>query len=165
MIALQISDNKSFMGQLLLHEAFDNFLVNEVDLSVAYSVHMNGKINKDWLDDSEKEALEGREYSTWKELKGVVYQMIRGNRSPLSMKIVFALNSNNLEKIVKRTGGTWKASDVEGLYLNIRYENGQTFLITGTSYRTFTLDKSLEHEWDDSVKTYLKHYQISFEER
>jgi hypothetical protein len=46
----------------------------------------------------------------------------------------------------------------------VRYEKGNLYLITGTSIKTFTLDKSLEQVWDADMKTFLKHYEISAEE-
>ena len=48
------------------------------------------------------------------------------------------------------------AEDVQGLYLNIRYDGKHLSCITGTSFKTFTLDKSLEHAWDEMVQKFLK---------
>ena len=46
--------------------------------------------------------------------------------------------------------------------MNIRYEDGELFCVTGTSVNFFTLDKSLETEWDEAVKGFLKEHQIPY---
>jgi predicted fused transcriptional regulator/phosphomethylpyrimidine kinase len=52
---------------------------------------------------------------------------------------------------------------VQGLYLNIRY-NGETLTcITGTSFKTFTMDKTLEHAWDEMTENFFKKKGIDFE--
>jgi len=53
---------------------------------------------------------------------------------------------------------------VGGLYLNVRFEKGELRIITGTAIKTFTLDKTLEQEWDIKVKAMLKEQGIIFEE-
>ncbi len=42
------------------------------------------------------------------------------------------------------------------MYLNIRYENGELYCVTGTSVNFFTLDKSLDEEWDEAVKQFFR---------
>ena len=45
--------------------------------------------------------------------------------------------------------------DVQGLYLNLKFDGMHLTCITGTSFRTFTMDKSLEHAWDEMVKKFF----------
>ena len=53
---------------------------------------------------------------------------------------------------------------VKGLYVNIRYEEEKLTCVTGTSVSVFTLDKTLDEEWDQGFKAFLKHNQIPFME-
>ena len=53
---------------------------------------------------------------------------------------------------------------VKGLYVNIRYEDEKLTCITGTSVSVFTMDKTLDEEWDNGFKGFLKQNQIPFEE-
>ena len=46
------------------------------------------------------------------------------------------------------------------LYLNIRYEEGELYCITGTALKFFTLDKALEVQWDESVREFFRSRQI-----
>ncbi|MEG1993258.1 MAG: DUF5721 family protein [Acetivibrio sp.] len=163
MTAFKIVEIKSFMGQLLLQEVFDNFLVSDIEIQTANFYKINGRLNKSWFEEEEKELVSNREYSNWRELKGLVYQIIKGNKSPQSMKLVFQLSKENTMKIVERAGSSFSMEDVDGLFLNLRYEKGELTLITGTSMKTFTLNKTLEQEWDGNLKQFLKHYEIVFE--
>ena len=73
------------------------------------------------------------------------------------------MSKSNVEKLVQQAGLTGKF-DIEGLLLNIIYRNGEIHCITGTSLKQFTLDKSLEKEWDFMVGKFFKHNQMDFEE-
>ena len=42
------------------------------------------------------------------------------------------------------------------MYLNIRYEDGALYCITGLSLGFFTLDKTLEDLWDRSAEEFLR---------
>ncbi|MFW5669005.1 MAG: DUF5721 family protein, partial [Acetivibrio ethanolgignens] len=81
-----------------------------------------------------------------------------------SMKLILLLSRENVRKILERIGRGAEADSIEGLFLNIRYEKGEVKLITGSSFKVFTLDKTIEQEWDDSLKVFLRHYEIAFEE-
>lgn len=164
MIALQIQDVKGLMSQLLVRTLFDEFLIHEMDIDTATSLHLDGRLNKSWYSSEETEELGGREYGKWSELKPVAYQYIKGNRTPLSMRIVFQLNRPLMEKLLLESGVKDRIEDVGGLYLNLRYDSNGLYLITGTSRKTFTLDKSLEHYWDESVKQFLHKAQIAYTE-
>lgn len=163
MIAIKILEVKHFMGQLLLQEVFDNFLVSELEIQTANLYKISGRLNKNWFDEEEREKLSNREDSYWKELKGLSYQIIKGNKTPQTMKLVFKLSKDNTQKVLERAGNLFSQEEVEGLFLNIHYEKEELVLVTGTSVRTFTLDKTLEHMWDENLKQFLKYHQIAFE--
>ena len=48
--------------------------------------------------------------------------------------------------------------------MNIRFQKQQLTLTTGISYRIFSVDKTLDNEWDRLVKQFLKQHEIAFEE-
>ena len=43
-------------------------------------------------------------------------------------------------------------------------ENNEIHIITGISYRTFIMDKSLDHEWDNNIKLFMLKNNIEVEE-
>ena len=57
-----------------------------------------------------------------------------------------------------------KKEEINGLFMNLRYEKENLNIITGTSIKTFTLDKTLDQVWDGYVKDFLKYYEIAVEE-
>ncbi|BCN30261.1 DUF5721 family protein [Anaeromicropila herbilytica] len=164
MISLKIADVKAFMSSLLIHETFDNFLLVELDIATFNNFHISGYLNKNFYSTDELELLEDREYSKWSEVKSVAVNLIKGKKTPLSFKVVFLLSKQNIEKILSRGNLNFRLEEINGLFLNMKFENGELRLITGTSLKTFSLDKSLENEWDANMKSFLKHYEIAFEE-
>lgn len=163
MTALRIHDVKSFMSSLLVHNIFDQFLLTELEILTFNHFSIDGRLNLDWYNQEELEDLGSRSYSTWKETKPFAYQLIKGNKTPHSFKIVFLLGFEQLSSLLLDSQITMQSQDVNGLFINVKFENGTLSLITGTSLRMFTLDKTLEHEWDVWVQSFLKQQQIVFE--
>lgn len=160
MIALQIDDVKQFMLHLFSKETFDSFLLYEAKVKMAASYVVDGKLNMDFYDQEEKEALGNREYALWKEQKNVIFSMIRGHRTPEHMQIVLMLSKSNVEKMIMQNHFPITPEEVRGLFFNIHYKQGTLSCTTGTSLRTFTLEKGLENLWDEMVQKYLKQKQI-----
>lgn len=162
MIALQVQDVKLITSNLFVHTMFDEFLISEMDVATAHSFHIDGTINKEWFSNDELEELQERRYSKWKEIKPIAFQMIKGNKTPLSFKIVFQLNHEQLEKMIKNSGVALSVNDVNGLFMNVKYDRSGLTIISGSSLKIFTMDKSLEQYWDNTVKQFLKKYQIAY---
>lgn len=164
MVALRILDVREFMSKLLMKGVFDNFLLSEAELWCGCSYVINGRRNMSWYSEEELSELTEWEYVQLREQRPFLYQLVKGKKTPKSMKLVLLLSKENTMKILERVGKAGEADTVEGLFLNLRYEKGEARLITGSSFRVFTLDKTIEREWDDSLKVFLKHYEIPFEE-
>ena len=165
MIALQIQDIKAFMSKLLLAQTFDNFLLVEGSITTYNTFRIDGRIHKSFFSDEEIEerGLSTREFSLWKEVKPFCLDLIKGKKTPLGFKFTFQLSKENTEKLLTSSGFTsLQPENISGLLLNVRYENGSLNVITATNLNLFTLEKSLEHAWDDMVKRFLKQQEISF---
>jgi hypothetical protein len=81
----------------------------------------------------------------------------------LGFKFTFQLSKDNTAKLLASSGITsLQPENVAGLLLNIRYDSNGLHVITATNLNLFTLDKALEHAWDDMVKRFLKQQEISF---
>lgn len=164
MISLKIIDVKAFMNSLLVQSVFDNFYVSELEINTFTRFQISGKLNEEFYSKEEIENLKDRKYALWSEIKPYAFSLIKGNKLPLSIKIVFLLSSANTENVLKKSGIPLSVNDVNGLFLNVRYEKGSLYLITGTSLKTFTLDKTVDQVWDSDLKVFLKHYEIAVEE-
>jgi hypothetical protein len=164
MVSLKINDVKAFMSSLLVQNVFDNFLLSELHINTFNHFQITGTLNEDYYSMDELEILEGRKYSLWSEIKPIAYSLIKGNKLPLTIKMVLLLSPLNTEKVLKKSGVSLNLGDINGLFLNIRFEKESLNLITGISTKNFIMDKTLEHTWDDDLKLFLKHYEIAVEE-
>ena len=165
MVALQIQDIKIFMNKLLLSQTFDNFLLVEGSITTYNTFRIEGRVHKDFfsVEEIEEKNLENREFSLWKEVKPFCLELIKGKKTPLGFKFTFQLSKENTAKLLASSGITSiQPENISGLLLNIRYDNGALNVVTATNLSLFTLDKSLEHAWDDMVKRFLKQQEISF---
>lgn len=164
MISFKIDQTKDFMNKLLLQEAFDAFLVKEATISTFQTLHIDGKRNKDFYNNEELEELgTDIDYVKWSEIKPLCFQAIKGKKTPLFFKFIFKLSEKNTEKFLLQTGLSFTPADISGLFLNIIFENNEIHCISGTALTIFTMDKSLDDEWDAMVERYLKQLQVEYE--
>lgn len=160
MIAFELSEVKECMSKLLLSEIFDPFLFIEGEIVTFNTFTIDGFLKKDFY---EKDMIPERSYSLWKEVREYCFSLIKGKRTPLSFKLIFGLSESNVEKLLKQQGLSFTPQDVQGLYLNIRYDGQHLQCVTGTSMNLFTMDKSLEQAWDVMVQKFFAQKEISFE--
>ena len=158
MIAFSLTNTKEFMSHLLLADTFDHFSFIEGEIVTFSTFKIDGFIQKDFFDTDETPP----QYSYWKNLREYCFSIIRGKRTPLSFHLVFSLSHENTKRLAAQSTPALHAEDVQGLYLNIRYDGKHLSCITGISFKTFTLDKSLEHAWDEMVQKFLKQKKIEF---
>ena len=136
MIAFSLTNIKDFMSHLLLNETFDHFSFIEGEITT---------------------------FNTFHNVRNFCFFLIKGKRTPLAFQFVFSLAPKNIETLLLQNDLSVQADAVQGLYLNIRY-NGETLTcITGTSFKTFTMDKTLEHAWDEMTENFFKKKGIDFE--
>lgn len=151
----QIDDIKTFMNDLLVQEKYDSFYLFEARVKTALDYYISGKVNMEFYDTEEREAREAlSEYIEWKQIKQKVYDLIKGERLPISFKLVFMFNRENIIRLVEMNNLAIRPEEVSALFMNVYYEQGELHVTTGTSIRVFSLDKTLEHLWDESVEKY-----------
>ena len=163
MIALQIADIKTFMKQLLLSEAFDRFLLLEGTITTFNTFHIDGSLQKAFYTAEEQEQLGNRALSLWSEVRPFCFELIKGKKTPLAFRLTFQLAPANVEKLLTQTGIQIPADQVRGLLINLRYDGRNLLCTTGTSVAVFTMDKKLDHAWDDMVQRYFHQQGIPFE--
>ena len=145
MIALQIQDVKDFMSRLLIGNDFDHFWLCEASITTFSTFTIDGALHTGFFDTEEARKLTetGRTCALWKE--------------------VFQLSRKNTEKLLLDKRSSWRSEDIFGLYLNLQYDGSSLICTTGTSVKTFTLDKSLDHIWDEMVMRFFQKQQITSE--
>ena len=93
-----------------------------------------------------------------------MFDLIKGRRTPSYFKFVFLLSPKNLERTLLSTHSSFTPEDITGMFINLKFQQKKLLLTTGISYRIFSVDKSLDQEWDSLVKRFLTAHEISFEE-
>lgn len=168
MISLTIKDTKSFMSHLLVKDTFDELLLSEAVITTANTFSIDGSINRTFFNDDELSMLKSSKYSLWKNIKPFCFSLIKGNKVPTGMKIIMLLQNDAIERLLDEASlnysGLLPACDINGLFLNISYGDGTATIVTGTSFKTFTLDKTTEHCFDAYIRSFLESNGIGYEE-
>lgn len=146
MIAEEISSLKKFMHALFCSDTFDSFFVHSISITTFATVTYDGRIVRDYYseDDPEKDY----EYCTYKMLRPFCYQTVKGSKLPVRFKFILALKQSHIRQLLNEIETTITQQDVNGLFINIKYEAGKAYVTTGTSLNIFTMDKSLEQTFD-----------------
>ena len=165
MLALHIPDVKDFMNHLLREETFHPFYLWEASIKTAVSYHIDGHLNRDFFNSDEQDLLDDSSYISWSAIRPQIFSMVRGNKTPLSMKLVLMLSGSNIDHLLTRYNIPIARETINGLFFNVHYDGSVLSCTTGVSYSTFVMDKRLETVFDEDMKTYLKHYKIAFEEQ
>lgn len=164
MIAFSIPDLKHFASKLFVQETFDAFEVMELSISTYNTFEINGRIQKDYYSEEELKERGISEFSLWKQLRPFCFSIIKGSRLPKSFRIVLMLPKRQLPEFLKESGVSFREEEVQGLYMNIRYENGTLLCVSGTSMNSFTLDKTLDQAWDQKIRQFMHKEEIPFAE-
>lgn len=159
MIAFSLTNIKEFMSHLLLHDTFDSFAFIEGEIVTFNTFQIDGFIRKEFFDTD----AELPEYSPWKNVREYCFSLIKGKRTPLSFRFIFSLSRKNIGRLIEQNGLSVRPGEVQGLYLNIHYDGARLSCVTGTSFKSFNMDKTLEHAWDEMVEKFLKQKEIEFE--
>ncbi len=167
MIALHILEVKEFMNKLLLENIFDHFLLQEATILSDLTVTIDGTLTPDFYSSDELEAygLMGLSFLPFGRLRTRCFDLIKGKRTPAGFKFIFLLSPDNLARTLTQTHSSFLPSDITAMYLNLKFSGGELQVTNGISYRIFSVDKSLEQEWDSLVKRFLKKNGIAFEEK
>ena len=148
MINIHIKDKKGFTSKLFLKEDFDSFFVTEASVTTFNTYTIDGRIQKRFYTNEEYENLGKPEFSRWKDIRKLCFDMIKGSKTPIRFKIVLKLPEDLTLSILESTDTLVAAGDISGLFLNIRFEDESMDCITGTSLKVFSMDKSLEEAFD-----------------
>lgn len=164
MFLLKILDTKLFMNELLRKDTFDFFQLCEASIKTATTFHIDGTINPDFFSSDEKELLKQGKYCTWADQKGIIFQLIKGNKLPLYLKFVLLFPKEKTEQLLLTYHLPYSMDDIHGLYFNIHFENNTLTCTSGTSFKLFTMDKTLEQVYESTLKQFLISHEIAFEQ-
>ena len=166
MKAYQIKDIKNFMGKLLGSETFDSFLLAEGTITTANTFIIDGHIVKEFFtgDVNDDPILPPYDFSEWKNMRALCFDLIKGKRTPVNFKLILHLKPEAVEQILKTVDTSVASSDIKAFVLNIKYDGSMLTCITATAFYTFLPDKTPDKLWDEYIERFLTEKAISFEE-
>jgi len=164
MIALKIEDIKSFTGKLFVGGTFDEFMVREATIVTFNTFTIDGHIRHGYYTDRELEEMQIEDLSSWQVIKPICFSLIKGKKLPGSFQITLQLSPAGVEQFLRDCRLGFAVEQINGIYMNIRYDDNTLYCISGTSLNVFTLDKSLEMGWDEALRLFFKKQQIAFTE-
>ena len=159
MISLNLTSQKAFISHLLLKNTFDHFQFIEGEIITFNTFTIDGFLQKKFYEDTDNLP----EYSSWENIRELCFSIIKGKQTPLGFKFFFRLSPENTAKLITQNNLDFQPENVQGLYLNIRFDENGMKCITGTSLKIFSLDKSLEKLWDSSVQKFFDKKEIPYE--
>ncbi len=163
MISLVIRDVPKMMSGMLSGKLFDKFYLRDGEIQTFSRFEMSGGLNRPYFDDDEWEKMEGRSYALWSEVKPFAYQLIRGKKLPVRFQFVFQLSKENTGWFLERHKLEAAGSGISGLFMNITYEHQRLVCTSGIGYQIFTMDKTAERCWDETVEQFFRQNHIAFE--
>lgn len=152
MKCVQIEEIKPFMAKLFGTDFFYDFVLIKAEIKTYASFILDGKNPK-----------ESGQYVSWEQISNVIFQIIKGKRSPGLLFLVMEPKKEWLEQRIKNTEGF-------SFCLNIRFEQKEgerrpedSLMITaGVSGVDFIRASRIEQEWNRIVADFLKEHEICF---
>lgn len=163
MLSIQIPDVKDFMNHLLIQDTFHPFYLWEASLKTSIYYHIDGRLNEDFFNSDELENLPQADYISWINVKPQLFALIKGKRTPLSMKLILMLSKANVDNILVKYNLPLSQENINGLFFNIHYDGKTIRATTGVSYKTFTMDKRLEQIFEENMLSWLTRHKITYE--
>lgn len=165
MKAYQIKDVKNFMSRLLGSDAFDRFLLAEASITTYNTFVIDGRMIREFFtgDINDEGNLPPYEFSEWKNMKSLCFDLIKGKRTPVNFKFIFHLKPELIEQILSKADAQISLHDIKAFVLNIKYDGSMLTCITATAFHTFLPDKTPDKLWDDYLTSFLSSLEIPFE--
>lgn len=165
MIALKITNVKQFMSKFLARDAFDSFLLEQATISTYNTFTIDGRENRDFysLEEWEDREIRPYEFTAWKKIRPVCFDLIKGKRTPTAFHFVLHLIPDYASSILQKGDTNVTAGQVKAFVLNVKYDGTALTLITGTAFHTFIMDKTPDELWDRAVRQFLANRQIDFQ--
>lgn len=157
MISCKITELKNFMSKLLTSDCFDMFLLEQAVITTYNTFTIDGHIEKEFYTSEEWEdpSLRPYKFSCWSEIRPICFSLIKGRKTPVSMKYILRLKPETMQKLFSDAGITVPNGFIDALIITIRYNANGMSCTTGISFSDFLPDKTPEKLWDKSFSQFL----------
>jgi len=163
-LKIESGDVKAFMGALIMSETFDFLEVRGVDIITFTHFNISGQkklpVPPEAGPDNDGSSVDKPEkikatYCKWEEIRPFVHNIIKGGARPSYMKIIFSMESEQAVKLHENSAA---------MYLNVAYNGEEVFFTSATAQRGFSLDKSLDHVWEDYLTQFFRGHGMKVKE-
>lgn len=170
-----IKNTAMFMTGLLSEKetVFDRFLLNEAVIMMGNTYTIDGHINRDFYTADEIDMLKqqsadnglifSEDMIRWESVKNFCYEYIKGKKTPLAFRIVFCLSPENTVRFLSGLESSVSPEQIGSLNVNIKYDGSTLSCTTAVSLKIFTMDKTLEHAWDEMFSRFLNVHGYEYE--
>ena len=164
MLALALTNKKDFMNKLLRTDLFDHFLLSEAAIRGKGSYEIDGHLVPDFYSPEELNELEltGLSCLPFGMLRENCFALIKGKHTPSYFRFIFQLSPKNLKNTLEVSKSGLTTQDLNGVFLNIKFQDGILSCTNGVSYRSFTLDHTFDQEWDMLIRKFFAGHDIPY---
>ena len=164
MNSIEIKGVKSIMTHILTRETFDSFTISEARVRTFVTYTIDGTFQPDFFTEEEKESdnFPTETFVRYASVRKFLFEIIKGKRTPTYMKLVFHAPSLLIERLIEKSGSTFTKDDVNSLTATVSFRGGKVTIVTGTNYRVFSPDRSLDEAWDIFFERFLTKNNIDF---
>lgn len=163
MTSFHITVLKDFMNKFLSSDCFDSFLMAEGSIRTGASYRIDGRRNGEFY--AGEDTSSAYDLVSWKEMRPVCFDIIKGKRVPLSFKFVLHLMPeaalSTLNQAAKKDMLTIEPEQLAAFVLTVKYDGAAVTLVTGTALTTFVMDKSADTLWDATMRRFLEKKEIA----
>lgn len=163
MQTIHILDIKQFMQLLFQTNTLNDYQFVTATIQTDMLYTLDGRINHDFFNEAEETALGLCDifYLPWNLAKEKIFLLIKGKKTPSQLKVVLRANQSEIEALLNSTKSSLKPNDIDGIFLNILFQENKLNVICGISYKIFTMDKYLETEFSFNIITLFKSNNIA----
>lgn len=151
------------MNKLLVGNVFETFLLEEAHITTFNHFYIDGHTVKEFYTSEELESTPLEDFSSWKTMRPICFDLIKGKKTPVNFKVVLHLSKDDVTTITAIPDCSVDASFVKALVLTIKFDGSSVICTTGTAFHSFQLDKSLDLLWDIRCKQFFEENAISYE--
>ena len=90
------------------------------------------------------------------------FALIKGKHTPSYFRFIFQLSPKNLKNTLEVSKSGLTTQDLNGVFLNIKFQDGILSCTNGVSYRSFTLDHTFDQEWDLLIRKFFAGHDIPY---
>lgn len=148
MLAFTVFDTKKFMAQLLKGAVFDQFTFRQGEIYSFATFTINGAKEESLITEEDAEP-----YCLWADIKPFVFETVKGKKSPRSMKLIFSLPKEKIERY----------PNAKTVFLNLLFREGTLLCTTSLTEETFSLEQKATKLWDEDILNFFKKHEITIQ--